>query len=76
MKCNVALFDRLVRFLFGTLLLTWALCGGPTWAYFGLYLLVTSGWGFCLIYGIFKINTIKDLTNSPQLMSGIPRDDD
>lgn len=69
MKCNLAFFDRFIRFLVGTTLSIWAFCGGPLWTYFGVYLLFTSGWGFCLIYAILKINTIKDLKTGNQLMN-------
>jgi hypothetical protein len=43
--------------------MTWAIAGGPVWAYFGLYLFFTAGWGFCFFYAFFKINTISDLRN-------------
>lgn len=69
MKCNLSFLDRLFRFIIGILLSTWAFIGGPTWAFVGLYLLFTSGWGFCLLYGIFKINTIKELKTSSSLMN-------
>lgn len=63
MKCNVAFFDRVLRFFLGVLLTTWAFAGGPSWGFAGIYLLATSGWGFCLVYAILKINTIKELKN-------------
>jgi hypothetical protein len=69
MKCNVAFVDRIIRFLFGTILTSWALAGGPSWAFFGVYLLFSAGWGFCLFYGILKINTIKDLKSDNTLMN-------
>lgn len=61
MQCNVAFYERIFRFILGVFLLAWALAGGPSWGYFGIYLLATSGWGFCLIYGVLKINTIKEV---------------
>lgn len=64
MKCNVANFERIIRFILGVLLTAWAIAGGPSWGYFGIYLLATSGWGFCLIYASLKINTIKELQDS------------
>lgn len=69
MKCNVALWDRIIRFLLGTILTSWAFSGGPQWSYLGLYLLFTAGWGFCLFYAILRINTIKELKSSNRLMS-------
>lgn len=68
MKCNLAFFDRFIRFIIGTFLTTWALIGGPQWSYFGVYLLFTSGWGFCLIYAILKVNTIKELKTASRLI--------
>jgi hypothetical protein len=64
MKCNVADFDRVIRFILGVILTTWAIAGGPGWGYSGIYLLATSGWGFCLVYASLKINTIKELKDS------------
>ncbi len=61
MKCNVSVIDRIIRFILGIGLTTWSIAGGPNWGYIGIYLLITSGWGLCFFYGIFKINTIKEL---------------
>ncbi len=69
MKCNVSYFDRFIRFVLGTILATWAFSGGPTWSYFGIYLLFTSGWGFCIFYAIFKMNTIAELKSKSHIMS-------
>ncbi len=69
MKCNVSFFDRFIRFLFGVTLSAWGFAGGPIWTYAGVYLLFTSGWGFCLFYGILKINTIKELKSQSHIMS-------
>jgi hypothetical protein len=57
MKINLAFWDRLLRFLFGVLLTAWATAGGPWWGFIGVYLIVTSGWGLCPVYSIFKIRT-------------------
>lgn len=69
MKCNISFFDRLIRFILGTILSAWAFSGGPTWSYFGIYLLFSSGWGFCIIYAILKVNTIKELKTKNHIMS-------
>ena len=50
MKKNVAYWDRVLRYIFGLLLLTWAMIGGPFWAYLGFYPLATASWGFCPVY--------------------------
>lgn len=58
MICNVALWDRSLRFLIAILLLVYAVAGGPIWFYVvGIYLLGTSGWGLCLIYSLLRIRT-------------------
>jgi hypothetical protein len=57
MKINLAFWDRLVRFIIGIILTTWSVAGGPWWGFTGIYLMLTSGWGFCPIYAILKIQT-------------------
>jgi len=59
MRCNIAFWDRLLRFIFGVLLLFYAVAGGPFWAYFGLYLIFSSAWGLCFFYSLFKIQTLS-----------------
>lgn len=59
MKCNLAFWDRLLRFIFGVLFLSYAFSGGPIWGYFGFYLIFTSGWGICPIYAWLNLKTIK-----------------
>ncbi|MEN0057935.1 MAG: DUF2892 domain-containing protein [Bdellovibrio sp.] len=60
MKCNVALWDRILRFLFGVGLTAYAIAGGPFWAYIGLYGLVTAAWGLCPTYAFFGWRTLRD----------------
>lgn len=60
MKCNLAVWDRALRFLFGTLFVAYAIAGGPFWAWGGLYLIATSGWGICPLYASLKIRTLPD----------------
>ncbi len=57
MKCNLAIWDRGLRFLFGVTLLTYAIAGGPIWAYAGIYFLITASWGLCPLYIWLKIRT-------------------
>lgn len=59
MKCNVALWDRLLRFILGVVLLFYAVAGGPFWAFIGIYFIFTSAWGVCFIYSLFKIQTTR-----------------
>jgi hypothetical protein len=59
MKINLAIWDRVIRFILGTLLSIWAFAGGPWWTFLGLYLMFTSGWGFCLVYSLFNFRTAQ-----------------
>jgi hypothetical protein len=59
MKINLAFWDRLLRFFIGVLFAGWAIAGGPWWAYVGIYMILTSGWGLDPIYYIFRIRTAK-----------------
>ena len=60
MKCNMSKLDRLIRFVFGVFLLAWAFAGGPVWAYAFTVLIFTAAWGFCPLYTLLKIRTLKD----------------
>ncbi len=60
MRCNLALWDRMIRFLIGILLVTYAIAGGPLWPWGGLEFLATSGWGFCPLYGMLKTQTLRE----------------
>ncbi|MBX2993877.1 MAG: DUF2892 domain-containing protein [Bdellovibrionaceae bacterium] len=60
MKINLALWDRILRYLLGVVLSTWAVAGGPWWCFFGLYLLITAAWGLCPLYGLMKFRTYHD----------------
>lgn len=67
MKCNLALWDRTIRFILAVLLLSYVIAGGPFWAWGGLYFLVTSAWGLCPIYAFFRFKTIRaPKSNFPQ----------
>ncbi len=59
MKCNMALWDRTLRFILAVILLTYVIAGGPFWGWSGLYFLMTSAWGLCPIYAFFKLKTIR-----------------
>lgn len=59
MKINLAIWDRVIRFIFGVMGLSWAISGGPWWAYAGSYLILTASWGICPVYAFFKIRTAK-----------------
>lgn len=60
MKCNLAWWDRTLRFLLGILMMIYAIAGGPLWSWLGLYLLGTSSWGWCPLYATLKIRTIHE----------------
>jgi hypothetical protein len=57
MTGNIRLYDRVLRYMLGLVLLTWAMAGGPTWTYVGLYLLYTAAFGSCLVYWVLRINS-------------------
>ncbi len=57
MKINLAMWDRWIRYILGLVLTTWAIAGGPSWAYAGVYLIFSASWGFCLFYSYFRIRT-------------------
>ncbi|GIL16921.1 MAG: hypothetical protein BroJett040_06720 [Oligoflexia bacterium] len=59
MKINLAIWDRVLRFFFGVLFTAWAIAGGPWWTYAGVYLILTSAWGLCPLYSLFRIRTAK-----------------
>lgn len=59
MRMNMAQWDRIARMLLGMALFSWAVAGGPWWAYFGLVFLAMAAWRFCPIYAVFRIGTFK-----------------
>lgn len=60
MRKNVIWWDRLIRFLLGIVMLTWAIAGGPGWAYLGLYPLASASWGYCPIYAVLGLKAEED----------------
>lgn len=60
----MALWDRVLRFLVGVLLTTYAIAGGPIWAYVGVYGLLTAAWGLCPLYAFWGIKTLKDFNRN------------
>lgn len=60
MRCNLAIWDRILRFLLSVILIAYAIAGGPLWAWLGLYLLLTSAWGLCPLYASLKIQTLRE----------------
>ncbi|MCB0342106.1 MAG: DUF2892 domain-containing protein [Pseudobdellovibrionaceae bacterium] len=54
MQKNIALWDRLARLTFGTLLLAYAIAGGPAWAYLGIYFQATAAWGVSPFYWLIR----------------------
>lgn len=59
MKVNVGGVDRILRIAAGAALITWALLGGPVWAWIGVVALATGVLNFCPVYTLFGINTCK-----------------
>jgi len=59
MKVNVGGVDRILRIAAGAALITWALLGGPLWAWIGVVALATGVMNFCPAYALLGINTCK-----------------
>lgn len=59
MRCNLALWDRVLRFIFGFLLTTFAIAGGPAWCYVGIVFLLTSASCYCPVYALLGIKTYR-----------------
>lgn len=57
MKLNVGGIDRILRIVVGLALVTWAIMGGPVWAWIGVVPLGTGLFGFCPLYPILGMNT-------------------
>ena len=54
---NLDLWERVLRYILGVILFTWAIAGGPRWAFVGFYLIATASFGSCFVYWIFHINS-------------------
>jgi hypothetical protein len=59
MKANVGGIDKVLRIAMGAALITWALLGGPLWAWIGVIPLATGLFNFCGFYTLLGINTCK-----------------
>ena len=58
---NLASWDRIVRFVFGALLIIGTLTGTiGAWGWLGLILIATAFMNFCPIYRIFGFKTCTD----------------
>lgn len=62
MRVNIAGWDRILRLLVGSILVAWAIAGGPWWGYFGFILIATAAWRFCPIYGLLRTGTLSQRT--------------
>jgi hypothetical protein len=51
---NLGYWGRTWRLIIGCILLTWAIAGGPAWAYVGVYFLLCGSFGFSLIRAILR----------------------
>jgi hypothetical protein len=67
MKCNLALWDRILRFILGVVLTAYAVAGGPIWAFVGIYFIFTAAWGFCPLFATLKIRTLREEKRSPRI---------
>jgi len=51
---NLTKMNRTIRLLASVLLLSWAVAGGPFWAFLGLYPMASGAWGYCPITDLLK----------------------
>jgi hypothetical protein len=61
MRINMATWDRILRMIAGIALFSWAIAGGPIWAYLGLAFIATAAWRFDPFYAIFRTGTLRGL---------------
>ena len=57
MLSNVGNLDRIIRVVAGIALITWALMGGPVWAWIGVLPLATGLFKICPAYSLLGINS-------------------
>ena len=57
MKRNIGTIDRIIRLLAGGGLITWALAGGPAWAWIGAVPVLMAVIGFCPACCPFGLST-------------------
>jgi len=57
MKRNVGPIDRLLRILIGLVIAIFGVIYESYWGIVGILILATGVFGYCLIYGMFKIST-------------------
>jgi len=66
MKENVANWDRALRWIVGVILLAVAIINYNAWgvialipAFFGVVLILVAAFGYCFMYDLLKIKTLK-----------------
>lgn len=59
METNVGELDRLLRVVFGFILILAGVMTSIVWLYIGIVPLLTGIFKFCPAYTLFKINTCK-----------------
>jgi hypothetical protein len=60
MKKNILWWDRFVRFFVGTFMIAWAIAGGPSWGYAGIYFFATGSWAYDPIYSLLNYQPFSD----------------
>jgi hypothetical protein len=56
---NIGSVDRVIRIVVGIGLITWALMGGPVWAWIGVVPVATALINFCPAYALLGMRTNK-----------------
>jgi hypothetical protein len=70
MRCNVAFWDQILRFSLGFALVTWAVAGGPSWAFVGIAPIATAAWRICPAYSLMRISTLRHPDEGPAASPG------
>jgi hypothetical protein len=53
------MWDRILHFIVGVGLLSFAIAGGPLWTYSGLFGILIAAWAFSPVYAFFNIKTLR-----------------
>ncbi len=61
MTKNVGSIDKVVRIIIGAVLIIYAILTGNWWGLVGIVPLLTAFVGYCPVYSLIKISTVKKI---------------
>ncbi|MFN3871489.1 MAG: DUF2892 domain-containing protein [Ignavibacterium sp.] len=61
MTKNVGSIDKVVRIIIGAVLIIYAILSGNWWGLVGIVPLLTAFVGYCPVYSLIKISTVKKI---------------